>query len=250
MRTTTTEKRLHALERSAGAWRLGAIGTGLGLALLSWSADADLPDDTEASFATGDTIRAANINALFNASFDAINALEADSTPAGVVVAFAGESPPDGWLVCDGSEVSRREYAALFHVLGVAHGLGDGVSTFNIPDYRGRFIRGVDSGAGRDPDAASRQAPSAGGNEGDAVGSVQNNALGEHVHAVDDPGHAHELPGSFGWGNWEFGGNNWAAQVQENGQSSDVTPTGIEIEPSGASETRPVNSAVLFIVKI
>jgi M6 family metalloprotease-like protein len=76
--------------------------------------------------------------------------------PAGTVVAYSGDAVPDGWLLCDGSTVSRNQYSALFAAIGEVHGQGDGTTTFNLPDYRGYFLRGVDGGAGRDPDVATR----------------------------------------------------------------------------------------------
>lgn len=86
---------------------------------------------------------------------------------------FAGGTVPDGWLLCDGTAISRTTYPALFSAIGTAHGSGNGTSTFNLPDLRGRFIRGVDRGVGRDPDRNSRIAGTTGGNTGDNVGSVQ-----------------------------------------------------------------------------
>src|ERR1051325_6033662 len=83
----------------------------------------------------------------------------ADATaPAGSVVAFAGPVAPTGWLLCDGSQVSRTTYASLFAAIGTAWGNGDALTTFNLPDMRGRFLRGTDHGLGSDPDAASRVA--------------------------------------------------------------------------------------------
>jgi microcystin-dependent protein len=111
--------------------------------------------------------------------------------PAGIVMAFAGAQPPAGWLLCDGRPVSRTEYAALFAVIGIADGSGDGATTFNLPDYRGRFLRGVDGSAGHDPDAAKRTAPSPGANVGDAVGSLEGSAFAQHQHGLVDPGHGH-----------------------------------------------------------
>lgn len=59
---------------------------------------------------------------------------------AGFVGAFAGTTPPDGWLICDGSAISRVKYADLFAAIGTLYGAGDGNSTFNIPDAKNRFI--------------------------------------------------------------------------------------------------------------
>lgn len=63
--------------------------------------------------------------------------------PIGVVLPFAGGAAPDGFLACDGAAVSRGVYAALFAVIGITYGAGDGVATFNLPDLRGRFPLGV-----------------------------------------------------------------------------------------------------------
>lgn len=64
----------------------------------------------------------------------------------GVITPYAGSSAPTGWLLCDGSAVSRATYAALFSVVGTAYGAGDGSTTFNVPNLEGRFVVGMDSG--------------------------------------------------------------------------------------------------------
>ena len=66
--------------------------------------------------------------------------------PAGFVAAWPGDTPPDGWLVCNGSAVSRTTYADLFAAIGTTFGAGDGSTTFKLPDYRGDFLRGYLSG--------------------------------------------------------------------------------------------------------
>ena len=62
--------------------------------------------------------------------------------PSGTIAPFAGGTIPEGWLLCDGSAISRTTYSALFSAVGVAHGSGDGALTFNLPDYQGSFLRG------------------------------------------------------------------------------------------------------------
>ena len=74
----------------------------------------------------------------------------------GMVAAYATDDAAPDWLFCDGSAVSRSEYPILFAKIGVIYGNGDGSTTFNLPDYRGTFLRGQDAGRGLDPDAASR----------------------------------------------------------------------------------------------
>lgn len=65
----------------------------------------------------------------------------------GFCLPFYGETAPPGTLACDGSEISREAYSELFQVLGTKAGAGDGVSTFNLPDLRGMFVRGTGGNA-------------------------------------------------------------------------------------------------------
>ena len=64
------------------------------------------------------------------------------AAPTGVVQAFAGSTTPQGWLLCDGSAVSRTDYAALYAVIGTTYGAGDGSTTFNLPDLVDKFVEG------------------------------------------------------------------------------------------------------------
>lgn len=100
--------------------------------------------------------------------------------PPGMIMPFAGpaENIPEGWLLCDGSAISRSEYANLYKAIGVCWGTGDGATTFNIPDLRGMFLRGVSGESGNDPDAESRIVLiDNGGNTGNNVGSYQGDAI-------------------------------------------------------------------------
>ncbi|QFS51866.1 tail fiber protein [Nostoc sphaeroides] len=133
--------------------------------------------------------------------FPGIGLNTAVSLPVGTVVAFAGKialspsiSPSEyttynieafGWMVCDGRQLLVSEYPELFAVLGYLYG-GEG-DMFNIPDYRGLFLRGVDGDANNDPDKSSRKA-AAGGTQ-DGVGSIQDDALQTHKHtySVESP---------------------------------------------------------------
>lgn len=70
------------------------------------------------------------------------------STPTGGLLMYAGATAPAGWLVCDGAAVSRTIYAALFAVVGTTYGIGNGSTTFNLPDLRGRTPVGLDASQG------------------------------------------------------------------------------------------------------
>jgi len=97
-------------------------------------------------FRPGSVISASQVNENFRLLEDRINQLaeQVSVTPAGIIMPFGGTSDkvPEGWLICDGREVSREEYSRLFSVISLHFGEGDGVHTFNIPDLRGVFIRG------------------------------------------------------------------------------------------------------------
>lgn len=75
---------------------------------------------------------------------------QAAGVKAGAIADFAGSAAPAGWLIADGSAISRTLYSALFSYCGTTHGAGDGTTTFNIPDCRGEFRRGLDNGRGVD----------------------------------------------------------------------------------------------------
>jgi microcystin-dependent protein len=149
------------------------------------------------------------------------------SVPVGTIISYAGNIVPSGWLVCDGSEISRGTYSDLFIAMGVSWGEGDGSTTFNLPDLRGRFLRGVDEGAGNDPDRSSRTALNTGGNTGDNVGSYQNDQFKSHNHGIT-------TGGSFG-----------NQVLRKDGSSSTSTST----NNAGGTETRPKNAYVYFIIK-
>lgn len=104
-----------------------------------------------------------------------------DLTPAGTISAYGGGTAPAGWVLCNGAEVSRTGiYANLFAAIGIAYGDGNGANTFNVPDFRGMFLRGADSGSGNDPDVSGRT-PNGGGTL-DAPGSTQDDELENHNH--------------------------------------------------------------------
>ena len=68
--------------------------------------------------------------------------------PVGCVIPFAGAAAPTGWLLCQGQAISRTTYAQLFSVIGTTYGSGDGKTTFNLPDMRGRVAVGSDANLG------------------------------------------------------------------------------------------------------
>lgn len=84
----------------------------------------------------------------FDGTTDHALATGGGAVPAGAIQAYAGSTAPSGWLACDGSAVSRTTYADLFSAIGTTWGAGDGSTTFNVPDFRGRALIGDGTGSG------------------------------------------------------------------------------------------------------
>lgn len=172
-------------------------------------------------------------------------------TPAGVIVAFGGIKPPDGWLLCDGSAVSRDQYPALHGAIGSIWGDGgDGDGPlFSLPDLRARFLRGADQGALRDPDRDSRTEIQTGGNKGALIGSLQKDAT--------------RMPTKLTTGNAGAHGDHWRGQavnINCGGLAScsvvggfvagpDDVPDHAHAVSGGDKETRPENVYVHYIIK-
>lgn len=174
--------------------------------------------------------------------------------PAGSIHAYGGDTIPNGYLLCDGSPVSRTTFPALFGSIGVKHGNGDGSTTFNLPDYRGRFLRGKDFGTGRDLDAAGRTAMASGGVTGDNVGSVQADDNKSHNHPINiiDPAHSHAqspIPSrglAAGGSNVTGGGGGEALPII--GIVANVTGITANSDLVG-TESRPINANVNWMIK-
>jgi microcystin-dependent protein len=158
--------------------------------------------------------------------------------PVGTIMPYGGGGDPTnraelakhGWLFCDGALLSQSLDSGLYNAIGTA--FGGTKDSFNLPDLRGRFVRGVDDSTGRDPDASARTASNSGGNRDDNVGSVQNDTFKSHTHKYVSP-----VQWSNNSGNqMEYGGDIRAKQEWET-------------ESTGGDETRPKNVYVNWIIK-
>jgi microcystin-dependent protein len=146
----------------------------------------------------------------------------------GAIMAFAMPNPPAGWLECNGAEISRITYSSLFNLIGTTYGKGNGLTTFNLPDFRGEFIRGWDNNRGIDI--------------GRYFGSVQ-------------PAFVPNIP-CQGWGN--FGGALGAVEkgrlvvgsgygeIAEALESLRAANDNLAINPEG---NRPRNVAIMYAIK-
>jgi microcystin-dependent protein len=166
--------------------------------------------------------------------------------PPGALQLFAMQTAPSGWLVCDGSAVSRATYANLFAAIGTLYGVGDGSTTFNVPDARGRFTRVWDNGAGLDPARV--------------FGSVQADTFASHTHvqnahnhATTESPHIHSVGPSGVTLNVSAGG---VAGTQPGGGVTGGAVTGLTInnatavnQNTGAAETAPKNIAFQLCIR-
>ena len=159
-----------------------------------------------------------------------IAAVQEALVPAGTIVAYGGTAAPAGWLLCDGASKTRADYATLYSAIGNAYGTGS-ATTFNVPDFRGRFLRGWDNNTGRDPDRAGRLAMNTGGSTGDSIGSIQDDALKIHTH-------------SYFLYNTTNGDDGSSGQHEINGWTYPSTS-----EAGTSTESRPKNAYVNYIIK-
>ena len=158
--------------------------------------------------------------------------------PVGALEIMAAPSAPTGFLYCNGQAVSRTTYAALYNYLGTRWGTGNGSTTFNIPDFRGAFLRGWDDGAGLDSGRVFATYQDSDNKKHAHTGTT--NTAGEHVHTV---------VGAFG----QFSGPAGATSGNSN-LSNPTTPAGnhshlLNINETGGSESRPKNHTVYFCIK-
>lgn len=149
----------------------------------------------------------------------------ASAIKAGTVAHFAANSAPAGWLKANGAAISRSAYAGLFAAIGTTYGAGDGSSTFNVPDLRGEFLRGLDDGRGVD--------------SGRGIGTAQLGQMESHTHnifpQIDGPT-AYTNPGHS------------IAKIGYNG-STQANATSATGGTSNLSENRPRNVALLACIK-
>lgn len=205
---------IHGYQNEALDSIAGASETQRGLIFLATLAEAQ--GGTNAT----DAITPATLKAI-------TDALSAVLTPPGAVQAFARGTPPTGWLRCNGAAVSRSTYNALFTAIGTTFGAGDGSTTFNLPDLRGEFIRGLDDGRGVDA--------------GRLLGTAQADAIKSHSHNLS-----------------VYAGGSAATPVAARGESSG-TPSTAQANSVGevviggvttsSPETRPRNVALLYCIK-
>jgi microcystin-dependent protein len=135
--------------------------------------------------------------------------------PAGAIMPFAMNGAPTGWLAADGTAVSRSTYATLFAAIATTYGVGDGATTFNVPDLRGYFVRG--SGTNSD------------GTISGTFGAKQADELKSHTHT------------------YTFKSTTGGSSA--GGDPNSITNTTVNTGATGGTETRPRNIPMLYCIK-
>ncbi len=159
----------------------------------------------------------------------------ATTMPAGAVTQYAGSGAPSGYLLCDGSAVSRATYSALFTAISTVYGAGDGTTTFNLPDFRGRMPVGV--GTHTDIDVL-----------GENEGAVLADRRPKHRHSVNDPGHSHTA--NFNLLATATGGGNTPGSPDATSFVTNTSVTGITVgQQANTPIDAPAYIAVNFIIK-
>ena len=191
----------------------------------------DLSDSTSDT-STTTPASVAGVKTAYDKAVEAKTAADsAGGVPVGGIIAMPVSTLPNGYLECDGARISRTTFAGLFAVLGTKYGAGDGSTTFNIPDYRGEFLRGWDNGRGVD--------------SGRAIASHQSQQVGRHKHNAvraklsqapsgqsDDGGYSVET-----WTGWPVTETNYDIGL------SDINGSGL------GHENRVRNRAAMFLIK-
>ena len=182
-------------------------------------------------YSTGTNI----INWPHGASFDGrVTDKTGAITPVGAISIYGGAAAPAGWLLCNGAAVSRTvTYADLFAIIGTTYGVGDGSTTFNLPDLRGIFPRGAGT-SGKLTDANG--AAFAG-----VLGTYQNDKLQGHKHYTLHSGPTYT--GSAGATTYYYGAD------PDSAPSGSPITDGANGTPRTGAETNPANLGVTFIIK-
>lgn len=158
----------------------------------------------------------------------------------GEIKAYAGATIPAGWLACGGQAVSRTTYAALFLAVGTLYGVGDGATTFNLPDLRGRSLFGKDDLGGS---AANRLTTGGGGVNGVVLGAVGG---GQSVTLTEAEMPSHTHTGNAAGAGGGFSGISAATNTNLSAQNTFTTAAK---GSSGAHANIPPAIVTNYIIK-
>lgn len=169
--------------------------------------------------------------------------------PTGAGVDWYAAAAPAGFLLCDGSAISRTTYAALFAAIGTIWGGGDGINTFNLPDTRARVVVGLNPSGPNHAALNFNDGTGVGGRRIQHAHSIAglSGTLPPHAHAVVDPGHTHALNGGEGPNGFPtFAGIQyvWGQGAWQGPQMAQPTPTGVTVGNPTSNPAIPLAGSV------
>lgn len=201
-------------------------------------------------------------NGASNGTWAVLSTPAPSSNPSGTILAFGGSSAPTGYVLCDGSAISRTTFATLFSVISTTYGVGDGSTTFNVPNSQGVFMRGKGS-------------QTIGGiSYTGTPGTTQGDQLQGHFHTTSESAHNHSQNAhthNMLSNNATIAGatTGWTAQsantfgnanIDSTAATNNANTTGLAVvapltdgtngTPRTGTETRPANISVTYIIKI
>jgi microcystin-dependent protein len=167
----------------------------------------------------------------------------------GEMVIWPAPVIPTGWLECDGRALSRTTYADLFAAIGTTWGTGDGSTTFNIPDMRGRTPVGKDNMGGTAANRITNAICSIVGTLLGAVGGDER--MQQHNHGVTDPGHDHMISGVNATASaGPLGGRPWVSGDDRGPTKTNTTGISIQNAGAGSSQNVQPSAIVNFIIRV
>lgn len=195
----------------------------------------------------------AKLCALFSYMFDSdgnpsnefIRDVTATLIPSGMVIPYLSDITPTGWLMCNGGTVSRITYANLFAVVGTRYGAGDGATTFNLPDFRGRALIGSGQGSGL-------TLRSLGDDVGEESHILTVPELAGHTHIVNNADRADDT--QVNWSHFDASGESFSTDVQKPIQPTNAGSTQTTLVAASAGgdvghNTMQPSSVVSWLVK-
>ena len=207
-----------------------------------------------------------NITGAVTATHSTINSIPSSffTMPSGSIIVYAGSSAPSGWLICDGSAISRSTYSVLFGIISTTYGVGDSSSTFNIPDLTGRVPVGKEGSQNRITNAlvglTSTALGNVGGSQGHTLTAAQSGVpahthgltMNPHNHTFVGDSHSHtlshgldsfhDISGSTPSGNFASGQTKTTSSTQVSGTIQNSTSSGTIANNStaNASAAHPI----------
>lgn len=164
-----------------------------------------------------------------NGVWKELNVKVSDTLPVGTIIPYAGTTIPSNYMKCEGQELSRIEYDILFSAIGTTYGAGDGSTTFNLPNLKGRVITGIDS------------------NDTDFDTLGEKGGEKEHTLTVDEmPSHRHDFEKNGAWG----ASGTHTGNLNENGENVYDVP---KTKYAGGSQAHNIMQpyiALNYIIKV